>query len=61
MSDNRGMAEPPNGAVAGARRAHGRPASALRPVSIETGVLKYAEGSAQITVGDTRVLVSASI
>ena len=58
MSDNRGMVDAP---VSEVRRAHGRSAQALRPVSIETGVLKYAEGSAQITVGDTRVLVSASI
>ncbi len=33
----------------------------MRPVSIETGVMKFAEGSAQIDVGDTRVLVAASI
>jgi ribonuclease PH len=43
------------------RRVLGRAVDALRPVTIETGVLKYAEGSAQITIGDTRVLVAASI
>jgi ribonuclease PH len=42
-------------------RAHGRAADELRPVSITTGVMKYAEGSALIEVGDTRVLVSASV
>jgi ribonuclease PH len=42
-------------------RPEGRPLDALRPVRIETGVLKFAEGSALISVGDTRVLVAASI
>jgi ribonuclease PH len=42
-------------------RVHGRAADALRPVMISTGVMKYAEGSALIEVGDTRVLVSASL
>ncbi len=43
------------------RRPKGRPADALRPVRIQTGVMKFAEGSAQIDLGDTRVLVSASV
>src|SRR5260370_142373 len=42
-------------------RPGGRAADALRPVHIETGALKYAEGSALISVGDTRVLVAASV
>ncbi len=42
-------------------RPHGRAANALRPVEIELGAMKFAEGSALIAVGDTRVLVSASI
>ena len=42
-------------------RPNGRPAGSLRPVRIETGVLKFAEGSALIELGDTRVLVAASI
>ena len=42
-------------------RPGGRAADALRPVAIELGALKYAEGSALISLGDTRVLVSASI
>jgi ribonuclease PH len=33
----------------------------MRPVSIEPGVLRHAEGSALITVGDTRVLCAASV
>jgi ribonuclease PH len=32
----------------------------LRPVKIETGVNLYAEGSALINMGDTRVLCTAS-
>ncbi len=31
----------------------------LRPVTIEPGFLKYAEGSALISVGNTRVLCAA--
>ena len=33
----------------------------MRPVSIETGVLKHAEGSCLIKVGDTHVLCAATI
>ena len=33
----------------------------MRPVSIETGVLKHAEGSCLIKMGDTHVLCSATI
>jgi ribonuclease PH len=33
----------------------------MRPVTIEPGVLRHAEGSAMITVGDTRVLCAASV
>ena len=39
----------------------GRGDSSLRPVSIELGAMKYAEGSARIAFGDTIVLVSASV
>jgi ribonuclease PH len=42
-------------------RAHGRAAGALRPVKITTGAMKHAEGSALVEVGDTRVLVAASV
>jgi ribonuclease PH len=43
------------------RRPDDRAADALRPLRIETGVLKFAEGSALIELGDTRVLVAASV
>jgi len=33
----------------------------MRPVSIETGVTKHAEGSCLIRIGDTRVLCTASL
>ncbi len=42
-------------------RALGRTSDALRPLKIEPGVLRHAEGSALIEVGDTRVLCAASV
>jgi len=42
-------------------RVDGRAAEELRPVEIERGYAKFAAGSALITVGDTRVLCTASI
>jgi ribonuclease PH len=42
-------------------RLDGRAHDALRPVTIETGPLSYAEGSALICVGNTRVLCAATI
>ena len=42
-------------------RADGREADQLRPVTIEPGYLRHAEGSALISVGDTRVLCAASV
>ena len=42
-------------------RPDGRKPSELRPVSIETGAARHAEGSALITLGDTKVLCAASI
>jgi len=42
-------------------RPNKRAANALRPLKIETGVMKFAEGSALIELGDTRVMVSASV
>ena len=38
-----------------------RPASALRPVTIAAGYLDYAEGSALIRCGNTRVLCAATV
>ncbi len=45
----------------GENRAGGRGSRELRPVVIEPGYLRHAEGSALISVGDTRVLCSASV
>src|SRR5438067_2837148 len=42
-------------------RPDGRAADELRPVTIETGVNIYAEGSALINAGNTRVLCTASV
>lgn len=42
-------------------RSDGRRPDQLRPVIIEPGFLKYAEGSALITVGNTRVICAASL
>ena len=42
-------------------RPSGRKLSEMRPVSIETGVMRHAEGSCLIKVGDTHVLCSASL
>ena len=42
-------------------RPDGRRPDQLRPTTIEVGAVPYAEGSALITVGDTRVLCAASI
>jgi ribonuclease PH len=44
-----------------APRADGRSSDELRPVAIEIDVSKYAEGSALIAAGDTRVLATASV
>ncbi|MDX1997941.1 MAG: ribonuclease PH, partial [Thermoanaerobaculia bacterium] len=43
------------------KRPGGRAADALRPLRLETGFLKFAEGSVLIEMGDTRVLVAASV
>jgi ribonuclease PH len=43
------------------QRQGGRKHDQLRPVEIETGWLKFAEGSALIRAGDTRVLAAASV
>ncbi|HEY0411487.1 MAG TPA: ribonuclease PH [Candidatus Dormibacteraeota bacterium] len=42
-------------------RPDGRRPDQLRPTTIEVGAVPYAEGSALITVGETRVLCAASI
>jgi ribonuclease PH len=43
------------------RRAGGRALDELRPARITVGALKFAEGSALIECGDTRVLCAASV
>ena len=43
------------------KRNDGRHPDQLRDVIIKTGEIKYAEGSALIVMGDTRVLCSASV
>ncbi|MDR5652655.1 ribonuclease PH [Ruixingdingia sedimenti] len=42
-------------------RPSGRKLAQMRPVSIETGVVKHAEGSCLIKMGDTHVLCTASV
>ncbi|EAU48230.1 ribonuclease PH [Salipiger bermudensis] len=42
-------------------RPSGRDLSEMRPVSIETGVTKHAEGSCLIKMGDTHVICTASL
>src|SRR6201993_1837579 len=42
-------------------RPSGRLADALRPVTLETGVNRYAEGSCLVSFGHTKVLVTASL
>ena len=42
-------------------RADGRGTEELRPVTIQTGTLRYAEGSALISTGETQVLCAASV
>lgn len=42
-------------------RPSGRATDAMRPISIETGVTRHAEGSCLIRCGDTHVLCTASV
>ncbi len=42
-------------------RSHGRSAQALRPTVIEPGFIRTATGSALISVGETRVICTASV
>ena len=42
-------------------RPSGRKLNEMRPVSIETGVMKHAEGSCLIKVGETHVLCTATV
>src|SRR5678815_4747133 len=49
------------GSRPGGARADGRGPTDLRPVTMTLGVLKWAEGSCRIRVGDTEVLCAATI
>src|SRR2546430_13990945 len=42
-------------------RPDGRTPAALRPITINVGVSKFAEGSAEIAFGDTKVLCLATL
>ena len=42
-------------------RPSGRKIDQMRPISIETGISRHAEGSCLIRVGDTHVLCTATI
>lgn len=42
-------------------RPSGRNLHEMRPISIETGIVKHAEGSCLIKIGDTHVLCTASV
>ncbi len=48
-------------ATAAAQRSYGRAADGLRPVTIQAGFVATATGSALITVGETRVICTASV
>ena len=45
----------------GAERSYGRAADELRPVTIEPGFVRTATGSALISMGETRVICTASV
>ncbi|MFZ1660321.1 MAG: ribonuclease PH, partial [Paracoccaceae bacterium] len=42
-------------------RPSGRKLDEMRPISIETGITKHAEGSCLIRCGDTQVICTATI
>ena len=54
-------AMPSDTSLATAQRADGRPPDALRPVSLEPGFARHAEGSVLIRMGGTEVLCAASV
>jgi ribonuclease PH len=55
------VAVPPTTTTTGSARHDGRAADALRPVKIELGVNRHAEGSCLIEMGNTHVWVTASV
>lgn len=52
---------PAHSSVAAAVRPSGRSPGQLRPVQIQTGFTRYAEGSVLISMGNTQVLCNASV
>src|SRR4051812_35270866 len=46
--------------MSGSERSYGRPTDGLRPTTIEPGFVRTATGSALISVGETRVICTAS-
>ncbi|HEY8497942.1 MAG TPA: ribonuclease PH [Limnochordales bacterium] len=61
MSQEGGPAAPQAAPAPAAPSRQGRGPLELRPVRIRRGVMKWAEGSALIEMGDTRVLCTASV
>jgi len=55
------MSNLPGAAPVSVARPSGRAADALRPIVIERGYTRHAEGSVLIACGDTRVLCTASV
>ncbi len=47
--------------MAAVERSYGRTPAEMRPVTIETGFVRTADGSALISIGETRVICTASI
>ncbi|MYN12079.1 ribonuclease PH [Pusillimonas sp. TS35] len=47
--------------ITSSRRPSGRSAAELRPITLETGYTRYAEGSVLIRAGNTHVLCNASV
>ena len=57
----RRAAAPGGGVSAGPERSYGRAADQLRPATIEPGFVRTATGSALISMGETRVICTASV
>jgi len=50
-----------NGSLEKSRRADGRTAARMRPVKILRGLIRYAEGSSWVRVGNTQVLCAVTV
>ena len=53
--------EPPGSDAERGPRSFGRTPAQLRPVTLEIGVNRYAEGSCLVSFGNTKVLVTATV